>query len=484
VSSALGKGIVIGRSNLAVISGNPVVGQTLTASAASSRFTVTGYQWTRDGVDISGATASTRVLTSSDSGHTIACKLTGVYAARGKSLPISATQYTGLVATRARTLNTKNVSFGEALSRSAHVATTDISALQLVFQNFQIQSTSGGLETGSGQPATVEASIEYPAGVCTRVKFGGSNQGSMPAVSASGATSEVGVVFSDLTSISIPNGATFWIRQLFKSPTGGAGFWHGVRDSALGDILNIAGVGTYASNHPYIDGTGSLTHNGATNYLPPLAIIGPTNSASIIMAGDSIMYGQGDTAVADSRYGLIAHAMPTTTPFLNLSLPGEKATGFLTHAPGRSQLFPYCSHMVTNLAINDFGASDTPANVAAALTALAAAFPSRVTKYLCTVTPRDTTTDSFATLANQTPLTKASRDTHNANIRGGLISGYAGYFETEGPMVDGGAGASTGKWIVNGTANYPTTDGLHPTTALYALLASSGNIDMAKFAYP
>lgn len=52
------------------------VGDVLSAQL-STGWTVTGYQWTRDGVDIAGATSSTYTLTSADAGKAIGVRGSG-----------------------------------------------------------------------------------------------------------------------------------------------------------------------------------------------------------------------------------------------------------------------------------------------------------------------------------------------------------------------------------------------------------------------
>lgn len=51
-------------------------GDVLTASLATG-WTVTGYQWTRDGADISGATNSTYTIAAGDAGKVIGCRAAG-----------------------------------------------------------------------------------------------------------------------------------------------------------------------------------------------------------------------------------------------------------------------------------------------------------------------------------------------------------------------------------------------------------------------
>lgn len=69
--------LVSGAGNLTILSpGGLAVGATLTAQLGTG-WTAAGYQWTRGGADIAGATSSTYVLTNSDTGTSIGCRATG-----------------------------------------------------------------------------------------------------------------------------------------------------------------------------------------------------------------------------------------------------------------------------------------------------------------------------------------------------------------------------------------------------------------------
>ncbi|MFF2850653.1 Ig-like domain repeat protein [Streptomyces sp. NPDC058001] len=59
------------------VTGTARVGSKVTCAVAFDGDTSIAYQWLRDGTSISGATASTRVLTSTDRTHKIACRATG-----------------------------------------------------------------------------------------------------------------------------------------------------------------------------------------------------------------------------------------------------------------------------------------------------------------------------------------------------------------------------------------------------------------------
>src|SRR5215831_11995563 len=78
--------------------------------------------------------------------------------------------YQGLVGTRATmfrfTSNQGTPSYG--MSRSAHIATDNITQLGIVIPNFTLIDPG---EQASGGTATVTASVEYPAGTFTQIKF-------------------------------------------------------------------------------------------------------------------------------------------------------------------------------------------------------------------------------------------------------------------------------------------------------------------------
>ena len=60
-----------------VASGTGTVGQTLTCTNGTWQYSPTfAYQWLRDGVAVSGATASTYVLVAADSTHSLSCRVT------------------------------------------------------------------------------------------------------------------------------------------------------------------------------------------------------------------------------------------------------------------------------------------------------------------------------------------------------------------------------------------------------------------------
>lgn len=384
----------------------------------------------------------------------------------GESGPMPApptTTYEGLVATRARLANFNSTSNVWANARSGHVATDAITSLRLVFGNFRVANATEDGHGGSTQ-TTVTASVEYPAGTFTQARFGGNVSATMEAVPTTGAVATGGLVFSDPISVAIPLGATFWVRQFINAPVGL--FWvSNARDAAL-DLLQLSA----ASGQTDKTMGGTVAHNGGTGYMAPIAILGQTAKASVILCGDSIMRGFAGTFTTDARDGIVAPSIPAAIPFLNLAGDGTKANDFLAKCVNRTALFPYCSHMACNLGVNDvISAAQTQAD----LSSIAAAFPARVKKVNVTIGPRASSTDAFVTEANQTPHggNVTYRAVSNA-IRAGSVAGYTAYAEVTRGVLEGTL--DSGKWYAPGVAH--TGDGLHPNPTGYARVVSTGAV--------
>jgi len=100
--------------------------------------------------------------------------------------------------------------------------------------------------------------------------------------------------------------------------------------------------------------------------------------------------------------------------------------------------------------------------------------------WLTTKPPKATSSDSFATLVNQTPVaTEVNRTDYNTWALSSP-AGYQGCLNIANPVEDGGTNGS-GKWVVTGAANYATSDGTHESAAAYTLISASGVINPASF---
>lgn len=378
--------------------------------------------------------------------------------------------YEGLVASRSRMIqsNAPDTTNKYMMARSAHIATENLSSIKLAFSNFY---NAGNLATGSiadiglGASATITASIEYPAATFTQVTF---------SASATGTISDIGVLFSDYVPVNIPAGATFWMRT----------FWHNTAGCLYNTWQNsFLGEATALSTTVISDQTmsGTITNSGSFSY-PPLAVLGMTTNASVIIVGDSIGAGFNDTEDSsasatgrNAKVGLVARSMGST-PFLNLSVAAESANNFLTDATARKLLIPKGSSLITQLGTNDV-AGLTPAQLLAKLQAIWALKWANQKNYQTTITPNTSTSDGWITGAGQTPAaSNPTRITFNTNVRA-ILSGSTGSYDLDSALE---SSLNSGLWIFAPSPPY-TGDGLHPNTAGYAVVQAANLIPAATY---
>jgi hypothetical protein len=325
-------------------------------------------------------------------------------------------QYEGLVSTRnqiAKGTQSALSIYATAMGRTAHVATENLNAIKVVFGNFYINSNVP--DQGNSAAATITASIEYPAGTCTQIKFNGSASVTIP---------NINVAFSDYTTTSIPSGATYWIREWWSNPNGVlANLWN---SPTLGDQLFINGSGATP------DQTVSCTTviGNFTQYsIPQLAIIGHTINPSVIVVGDSLGWGNSDI-IADpssNQVGTVVRSFGTSLPFLNLSVGGEAAGSFIANSPARQQVLTYGSHLVSEFGANDFFVlgNTTAAQVEASLqTVYALARPGQKI-FQTTITPHTLSATKWISPDDQTQYSsaqQAGKVTLNSDIRALLLN--------------------------------------------------------------
>lgn len=349
-------------------------------------------------------------------------------------------------------------------TRTGHFSRDTISALQIVLPNWY---TLVGVETGVGAVATVTASVEYPSGTFTQILFSGS---------ASGTIADGAQLLSDLCTIAIPKDTQFWIRVYYTNTAGIP--YTSCQQGSVGDVHRIGASGI-------VDQTmsGTITNNsGGTGYFPA-AILGYTRRASVFLAGDSRTFGQGDTSVlTPGDQGELARSIGPTLAYVNCGIPSERANFWATasNVVNRRAIAAYCSHVVMQHGINDLAAARTDAQLRTDINTMAAYFAGK-TIFLTTLAPETTSTDSWATTANQTAVANFStagngrRETHNA-WRRTVPSGFTACFEIA-DVVE--SARDSGKWQVDGTASKYTADGVHATTFAYSAIVSSGAVLLA-----
>ena len=380
--------------------------------------------------------------------------------------------YLGIVATNLRMPTASTTSNRQFNSRSHHKARDEISALQINLPGWWWQQASGaGFTQYQEHPtqgsATYCAAIEYPEGTFTQLTFGGN---------VAGTASAGQDMLSDSVPVSIPEGASFWVRVHMVS-TWGMVYFVGdsntpVSDQNYGERMEYAASGI-------VDKTmgGTIANTGTSVGRPlfsPIAIIAQTAKPSVLLVGDSRVWGQRDTFDADGNKGELARGLGPHFGYINVGSAGDSPSDYLASNARRTALAQWCSHVVSQAAINALrsgtGQNKTAAVVLAEQQQILALFPSKRRLTTTTMT-RTTSTDSWATVGNQTPIDVSARIIeYNDAIRAG-VANSVGYFEIADTLE---SARNSARWRAPGF----TTDGLHATPTGYA--ATVAGVDISK----
>jgi lysophospholipase L1-like esterase len=222
----------------------------------------------------------------------------------------------------------------------------------------------------------------------------------------------------------------------------------------------------------------------------PAATLGvPASSiVSAVNIGDSITTGNNDTTDTNGNIGYLNKALYTgknssIIPWANLSVGSNTAAIEATSVLKRA-LWPYATHITIALGTNDIASGRSAALVQADLTTLCTAAKQTLSPYgrplhvtLMTIAPRTTSTDSWATAANQTAVANFGvggvRDTVNTWIKAQAGTSLVDAVFDVNPIWEDQANPS--KWVTTGAANYATSDGVHPSPAVHTLQATAFN---------
>ncbi|HTR14079.1 MAG TPA: hypothetical protein VMI72_12705 [Roseiarcus sp.] len=376
----------------------------------------------------------------------------------------------------------------QMMSRTPEFATDSISQIRVAFPNFFIGSSGwpdSGANAQPGNTATVTASIEYPAGTCAVLKFSGSSSGTI----ANGS-----FIVSDALSISIPNGAQFWVREFTTTPSGATVFGDnsgtdaGHYDAADGEkvIAAASGLTDYTSSC-----TAPNSWTGSDYGYPrkPIAVLGWTQHPAVCLIGDSRTRGAGDLTTGSylpsNHWGQLDRWVGATFGTINLGANGDRAGDAVSdsaHFLNRGALLQYCTHAVFAYGINDINAhSASSANVESYFNTMQSMYDSthRLVWYVATVYPYANFcpggvlfSDSSGT-GGYTPAQKeAQRLTYNTDARAVSISGQDGVVDIDAVVAEspwpgwtgGSFGAYAGCYATTtdtGLSRNTTSDGLH-----------------------
>jgi len=342
-----------------------------------------------------------------------------------------------------------------------HIARDAMSRIRLAWPNWYINSS--GVETGTGSTMSIEASVEYPQGVFTRVPFPTGLTGSIP----SGET-----LWSNWFSVNIPAGATFWTRAFVQNTQGVVSL---VMASHHAD--DGREIGTSLINK--VDG-GTIAAPSTANEYGPCAIVGLTKRPTHALIGDSRTVGSNDTQDATGDTGILARTIGENDAYINLGCGGDQLARFMDSHTRRKELIDLCSHVHIAYGTNDLGtgsaeAADLAALFEAARTTLHAGTHAPNRRYYAyTVAPRSTSTDAWATTGNQTTLfNNARREAFNDLVRAGL-TGFNDFFDVASVEE---TSEGSGIWNAPGW----TTDGVHETQLAALAIKTSTIIDVSAW---
>jgi hypothetical protein len=390
--------------------------------------------------------------------------------------------YLGLVATRCFIPHGNGGAGAQnCMARSRHIARDSIASLQLVYANWLVKTPStvptGTGEVANGAALQVRASIEYPAGTFTQVTWSASATGTMSA----GAT-----LVSDAVSVTIPDGAPFWVRTFVIVPSANNTIWSGTFGSYSNSIVDVTNGEALAAGGAVTDMTmGGTIVDGFSGQINiyPAAIIGNTTKPSVMVLGDSVALGVTDAVDYQGDTGTVARTLGSYFGYINASVGGERAQNVAASYTNRLALAAYVSSVVVSLGVNDiFAAGSTASATQGYLSTIWAAFASASRKvFQTTLTP--ITTGTWSTLSGQTLASGSSnRGPVNAFIRArpAPLSGAFAVTDVYEPWRN----AAT--WDIK-TSNTTTLvamtpDGIHPASYAYGLVEKSGVIQLSAFA--
>lgn len=392
-------------------------------------------------------------------------------ASSGAETPVFRPEYLGAVATGGRIATTASTTNKQHNSRSHHVAREAITGLRVEFPAWlwarKVPSTSGGSltqyrEHAAGSPITYRAAIEYPAGTFTQLLFNGAASAVVPGGDS---------VLSDMATVSIPNGASFWIRT-YATATWGIIFEDGdsgittVIDRANGEAMEFAASGLTDKTT-----SGTITDSGAASgpIFRPTAIVAMTRQPTFLFTGDSKAWGYGDTPTAGGDAGELERLIGPNYGYINAGSSGDWLDTFRDFGTRRAALQQYVSHVVVQAAINSLrsggaGQAKTAAAVLAEQQQVLALFPTKG-RIVTTTAPQAASSNNYADQAGQTVNANSAQIiAFNDAIRAGVANsiGHIDLADAAEPT------RNAGKWKTDGTARAFTTDGLHATPLGYS----------------
>lgn len=311
--------------------------------------------------------------------------------------------------------------------------------------------------------------VEYPQGSFTPVLFGGNPDCVL--------STTVKLRTSDAVNVTIPAGAKFWVHTVHAGASA-------VLMPVTETPANASVIGTTDAFYDMADlatpvhqATGSAT----VNFIGPSLITGDVaaaNAEAVLLMGDSLVYGQGDVTTVGSRGSSGAYARKLDDLGASYVKYGQKGATLQVYAGGVANanyvefmalVRAAVTHVVIQPGINDVRLARTQANVLADRAILVGDFAGK-SIVQTTLTPRTSSTDAWATVANQTQQVDGNM-AEWANINT-AIRGAAGanLMEVANVVANTPGGVV---WACPPGATPPVADGTHMTSPMAAYAATN-----------
>lgn len=367
-----------------------------------------------------------------------------------------------------------------ANTRKRHYVYQDASSVRFMYANIL------GRETLPPNSITVRAGLELPDGTMIPVYFAGKRD----VVIDPG-----GIVASDPVAGDLRGGTYVYSRTLVTVTSGGKwpmqGSPNGLTVPAWGEECDATNGVTQTDKTT----SGTIAHltYGVSQYAPFCLVGIPADSSTPVVGliGDSIVSGIGDTANPVEGRGFARRVLANQVAYVSIAASGEN---LVEPRVLREALTYGATHALCNLGVNDIKNAKTATEIRNNLVGVWTRLARRGLKvYQTTLVPYTTSTDTWATVANQTPVdatAEAARVTVNDWIRGGAPMKNGAFVEvgTAGAVTAGQAGhpltatfdvadtvesaRNSGRWKVGMVY---TTDnlGIHPSSAGHAAMAAA-----------
>lgn len=359
------------------------------------------------------------------------------------------------------------------------IGNADLSEIRVVYCGYYIANGTG-VETLPGNDASLEVSLEIGA-TTVQFTFGGQLVGTLSNGLAELVSDPIYPAAFGLTKFDKKSTAWLRSRQVVASSA------NHVRCVGGGNPTGEATKYSNGLSASQLLGNGALVKPtggaDAGAEILPAAIIGRsigTPDIAALIVGDSIAEGTSESVTAGSGVndsGFLSRGLYSvnsrTVPVSKMTCGGTSVKYMAAGMTRRRALFKYFTHAICNYGTNDsVSESRTAAQVLADLKTLWAALKAEGVRWIeeVGIIPRTTSTDSWATVVNQTPRTNFEtggifRDALNTALAANVgADGLDAYRSISSRCADGTA---LDKWAVGNT-----TDGVHPVTAVHTAAAA------------